>query len=51
MNRLPPHIGSRKGVCPMNLFLSFLLSIMASVIAYYVCKWLDKRKQGSQPKA
>ena len=23
------------------LFISFILSIMASVVAYYICKWLD----------
>ena len=25
----------------MYIAFSFLISIMASVIAYYVCKWLD----------
>ena len=24
------------------LFTSFILSIVASVIAYYICKWLDR---------
>ena len=23
--------------------LSFLSSVMASVVGYYICKWLDKR--------
>lgn len=25
-------------------FISFFLSVLASVIAYYVCKWLDTKK-------
>lgn len=29
----------------MAIFLSFSLSIVASVIAYYICKWLDGDEQ------
>ena len=29
----------------MAIFLSFTLSIAASVIAYYICKWLDGDEQ------
>lgn len=25
----------------MDLLISFLLSVMAGVVAYYICKWLD----------
>ena len=25
----------------MDLAISFFLSVVASVIAYYICKWLD----------
>lgn len=25
----------------MELFVSFLISVMASIVAYYICKWLD----------
>ena len=25
----------------MDLLISFILSVMASVVAYYLCKWLD----------
>jgi len=28
----------------MEIFISFIISIMASVIAYYICKWLDGDK-------
>jgi hypothetical protein len=32
----------QKGGCKMeNMFLTFLLSIVASIIAYYICKRLD----------
>lgn len=24
-----------------DIFTSFVLSVMASVVAYYICKWLD----------
>jgi uncharacterized protein YodC (DUF2158 family) len=25
-----------------NIFITLLVSVMASVIGYYVCKWLDR---------
>lgn len=25
----------------MSLFSSFVISVMASIVAYYLCKWLD----------
>ena len=41
---LPPLDRYRKGVVLfMDLVLSFMLSILASVIAYYICKWLDRK--------
>ena len=27
----------------MSLLVTFLLSIAASVVAYYLCKWLDEQ--------
>ena len=29
----------------MSIFTSFFLSVLASVVAYYICKWLDGDKQ------
>jgi len=26
----------------MEIFISFLVSVTASVIGYYICKWLDR---------
>lgn len=34
-------LSSRKEVNIMQVFFDFVLSIIASVIAYYICKWLD----------
>ena len=28
-----------------GLLISFLLSILASIIAYYICKWLDDQNK------
>ena len=43
-NVAAPQSGDRKGV---GLVLTgFLISVAASIIAYYVCKWLDERFGG-----
>ena len=39
--KLPPLDWCGKGVCQLDILSSFLLSVMASVVAYYICKWLD----------
>ena len=28
-----------------GVLYSFILSILASVLAYYICKWLDKQNK------
>ena len=34
--------GNREGVCKMDsLFNSFLVTVVANVVSYYICKWLD----------
>ena len=33
--------GNRKGVYCLDLIISFLVSVMAGVASYYICKWLD----------
>ncbi len=33
----------------MNIVLSFLLSVLAGIAAYYICKWLDGKYQRQQP--
>lgn len=41
MTSLPPLEWYRKGVSYMEVFISFSISVMAGIVAYYVCKWLD----------
>lgn len=41
---LSPQSGNGKGVCQLDLLVSFYISITASIIAYYICKWLDGDK-------
>ena len=38
---LPPPIMALKGGVIMELTISFISSVAASVVAYYICKWLD----------
>ena len=28
----------------LDTFLSFIISVMASIIAYYLCKWMDRNE-------
>ena len=42
MFKLPPPNRQRKGVRHLDFITSFLISVLASVIAYYICKWLDR---------
>ena len=36
-----PYTGTEGRVVFMELVVSFVISVMASVVAYYLCKWLD----------
>ena len=42
--QLPPPIQVEEGGDPimLDMIASFILSVLASVIAYYICKWLDE---------
>ena len=39
-----PRQVEERGCVIMDLPLTFFLSVMASVVAYYICKWLDGEK-------
>lgn len=42
---LPPPRQARKGGSAVTeLLVSFLISVVASIVAYYICKWLDGDK-------
>ena len=34
----------------MEIILSFLISVMAEVVGYFICKWLDGHESDNQPK-
>lgn len=34
----------QKGVSHVTLILTFFISVLASVVGYYICKWLDGDK-------
>jgi hypothetical protein len=40
------HSGSRGEVEMLEILISFLVSVAAGIISYYVCKWLDRRSKG-----
>ena len=32
----------REGGAPLEILVTFIVSVVASIVAYYVCKWLDR---------
>lgn len=40
------HTGNRREVNCMECFFGFLASVAASVVSYFVCKWLDHHDKG-----
>lgn len=43
-NVATPRQAQKGGLTLQDLFISFILSVLASIVAYYVCKWLDGEK-------
>lgn len=42
---------ARKGVSLLESIFSFIISVVAGIVANYICKWLDGvQKKGNQPK-
>ena len=37
-----PNLTSERGLYSLSMIISLLVSIMANVISYYICKWLDR---------
>ena len=33
----------------MYYYLSFIVSVVANIASYYICKWLDRNRKGDQP--
>ena len=44
---LPPQYWCQEGGAPMDLLINVTVSVVAGVISYYLCKWLDKRFKGN----
>lgn len=40
LNVAIPYTGIERGVT-LGLFTSFIVSVVAGVVSYYICKWLD----------
>ena len=38
----------RKGVLHVDYILSFVVAIVARIAGYYICKWLDSRKNADK---
>lgn len=37
-------LSSRKEVRPVQYITAFLISVVAGIVCYYICKWLDRDK-------
>ena len=46
MAALPTLHWQQKGVSILEILANFILAVGASVIGYYVCKWLDSWRKG-----
>jgi hypothetical protein len=46
MPLLPFSLWQQREVTYMNELHEFLLAVAASIVGYYVCKWLDSRRKG-----
>ncbi len=50
LSELPPLHQAKKGGVALEFLIAFLVSVLASVTAYYICKWLDGDDNGNEPK-
>ena len=41
------HSGNRREVYFVDSIVSFFVSVVAGIVTYYICKWLDSRKHAS----
>ena len=41
---------AQEGGVSLEIIISFLISVMASIAAYYICKWLDRNDDGNELK-
>lgn len=43
---LPFSLWQQREVIALSILVSFFVSVVASVVGYYVCKWLDRHGKG-----
>lgn len=36
-----PNLATERGCVILEIIISFLVSVAASIVGYYACKWLD----------
>lgn len=48
MMLLPSLNWQQEGGVSMELLTSFILSVVAGVVAYYICKWFDSGEQNER---
>ncbi len=41
------NLRQQKGGVTLEQLLNFLIPIMARVVGYYICKWLDRKNKNS----
>lgn len=39
---ITPSVTGKEVKIGMEIFLSFVVSVAAGVVSYYICKWLDR---------
>ena len=45
---LPHPFRQRKGGAEMSILISFLVTVLANVVSYYICKWADSNDRGNK---
>jgi hypothetical protein len=43
---LPFSLWQQREVSELNDLVNFLLAVIAGIVSYYVCKWLDGQSKG-----
>ena len=38
------HSGDRKEVTSVSIIITFLISLEANIVAFYICNWLERNK-------
>lgn len=47
---LPTLYSAQEGVSTLDFILEIIVSVLVNIVAYYVCRWLDRHGNGGQKK-